>query len=144
MMTALYWFYLGIVLIILEVMTPGLVSIFFGLSALVVALITYLAPGLPEYAQWIMFSVFSVLFILLLRKTLKKTFSGTAEVTDDTADPFTGKRAMVVTRITPSNPGRVEFNGSSWTAESDVELEPNTPVRIKSKKNLTLTVEKMD
>jgi membrane protein implicated in regulation of membrane protease activity len=141
-MTALYWFYLGIILIILEVMTPGLVSIFFGLSALVVALITWLAPGIPEPVQWIMFSVFSVLFILLLRKTLKKTFSGKAEVTDDTADPYTGKRAVVVTRITPSQPGRVEFNGSSWTAESDQEIEVKTPVRIKAKKNLTFTVEK--
>jgi len=142
-MTALYWFYLGIVLIILEVMTPGLVSIFFGLSALVVALITWLAPGIPEYLQWIMFSIFSILFILLLRKTLKKTFSGTAEVTDDTADPYTGKRAVVVTRITPTQPGRVELNGSSWTAEAEQELEVNTPVVIKKKKNLTFTVEKI-
>lgn len=142
-MTALYWFYLGIVLIILEVMTPGLVSIFFGLSALVVALITYFVPGTPEYAQWILFSIFSVLFILLLRKTLKKTFSGTAEVSDGTTDPYSGKRAMVVVRITPSQPGRVEFNGSNWTAESEQEIEINTPVIIKNKKNLTFTVEKL-
>jgi len=142
-MTALYWFYLGIILIILEVMTPGLVSIFFGLSALVVALITFFVPGLPEPVQWVLFSVFSVLFILLLRKTLKKTFSGTTEVTGDTADPYTGKRAVVVTRITPTEPGRVEFNGSNWTAESEQELEVNTPVTIKCKKNLTFTVEKM-
>jgi len=142
-MTALYWFYLGIVLIILEVMTPGLVSIFFGLSALVVALITFLAPGIPEWAQWVLFSIFSVLFILLLRKTLKKTFSGTAEVSEGTTDPYSGKRAMVVSRITPSQPGRVEFNGSNWTAESEQEIEVNTPVIIKWKKNLTFTVEKL-
>jgi len=142
-MTALYWFYLGIVLIILEVMTPGLVSIFFGLSALVVALITFLAPGIPEWAQWVIFSIFSVLFILLLRKTLKKTFSGTAEVSEGTTDPYSGKRAMVVSRITPSQPGRVEFNGSNWTAESEQEIEVNTPVIIKWKKNLTFTVEKL-
>jgi inner membrane protein len=142
-MTAAYWFYLGIVLIILEVMTPGLVSIFFGLSALVVALITFLVPGLPEPMQWVMFSVFSVLFILLLRKTLKKTFSGTAEVSDGTTDPYSGKRAMVVVRITPTQPGRVEFNGSNWTAESEEEIEVNTPVIIKNKKNLTFTVEKL-
>jgi inner membrane protein len=142
-MTALYWFYLGIVLIILEVMTPGLVSIFFGLSALVVALITFFVPGLPEPMQWVLFSIFSILFILLLRKTLKKTFSGTAEVSDGTTDPYSGKRAMVVVRITPNQPGRVEFNGSNWTAESEQEIEVNTPVIIKCKKNLTFTVEKL-
>jgi membrane protein implicated in regulation of membrane protease activity len=141
MMTALYWVYLGIALIFFELMTPGLVSIFFGLSALVVALITYLVPGMPEYLQWILFSIFSVLFILLLRKTLKKTFSGKTKVTDDTADPFTGKRAVVISRITPNQPGRVEFNGSSWLAEADIEIEPDTPVRITGKQNLTFTVE---
>jgi len=141
-MTALYWFYLGIVLIILEVMTPGLVSIFFGLSALVVALITFLAPGMPEWAQWVMFSIFSVLFIVLLRKTLKKTFSGTSEVTEDLFDAYTGKRATVVEFISSTKPGRVEFNGSDWTAEAEEELDVGMLVRIKSKKNLTLFVEK--
>jgi membrane protein implicated in regulation of membrane protease activity len=142
MMTAIYWLYAGIALIILEVMTPGLVSIFFGLSALVVALITWLVPGVPQLAQWLMFSLFSILFIALLRKTLKKTFSGTSEVTEDMFDSFSGKRAVVTEAITPIKTGRVEFNGSGWTAEADEALDVGTPVRIKCKKNLTLFVEK--
>jgi inner membrane protein len=142
MMTPVYWLYAGIVLMILEVMTPGLVLMFFGLSALVVSLITWLVPDMPQVAQWLLFSVFSVLFVLLLRKTLKKTFSGTSEVTEDLFDSFTGKRAVVVELITPLRPGRVEFNGSNWTAEAEEELAVGTNVRIRGKKNLTLTVEK--
>jgi membrane protein implicated in regulation of membrane protease activity len=142
MMTAIYWLYAGIVLIILEVMTPGLVSIFFGLSALVVALITWLVPGLTQLTQWLMFSAFSVLFIALLRKTLKQTFSGTSEVTEDMFDSFSGKRAVVTESITPIKDGRVEFNGSGWMAEAEEALDIGTPVRIKCKKNLTLFVEK--
>lgn len=143
MMTAVYWLYAGIVLIILEVMTPGLVSIFFGLSALVVALITWLVPGLSQLTQWLMFSAFSVVFIALLRKTLKQTFSGTSEVTEDMFDAFSGKRATVVEFVSPAKPGRVEFNGSNWTAEAEEELDVGMQVRIKSKKNLTLYVEKI-
>lgn len=142
MMTAVFWLYAGIALIVLEVMTPGLVSIFFGLAALVLALITWLVPGIPQLAQWLMFSVFSILFIALLRKTLKKTFSGTSEVTDDMFDSFSGKRATVVEFISPGKPGRVEFNGSNWTAEAEEEFDVGVLVRIKSKKNLTLFVEK--
>ena len=142
MMTAVFWLYAGIALIVLEVMTPGLVSIFFGLAALVLALITWLVPGIPQLAQWLMFSVFSILFIALLRKSLKKTFSGTSEVTEDLFDAFSGKRAMVVEVISPSKPGRVEFNGSNWTAEAEEVLDVGMLVRIKSKKNLTLYVEK--
>jgi membrane protein implicated in regulation of membrane protease activity len=142
-MNAVYWLYTGIALIVLEVMTPGLVSIFFGLSALVLALITWLVPGLSQLAQWLMFSAFSVLFIALLRKTLKKTFSGTSEVTEDMFDAFSGKRAVVVEAVSPTHPGRVEFNGSDWTAEAEEALVVGMPVRIKSKKNLTLYVEKI-
>ena len=141
-MNAVYWLYAGIALIVLEVMTPGLVSIFFGLAALVLALITWLVPGISQLAQWLMFSVFSILFIALLRKTLKKTFSGTSEVTDDMFDSFSGKRATVVEFISPTHPGRVEFNGSNWTAEAEEEFDIGMLVRIKSKKNLTLFVEK--
>lgn len=143
MMTAVYWLYVGIGLIILEVMTPGLVSIFFGLSALVVALITWLVPGLSQLTQWLMFSTFSILFIALLRKTLKQTFSGTSEVTEDMFDSFTGKRAVVTESITPMKPGRVEFNGAGWMAEAEEVLEVGTQVLIKRKKNLTLYVERI-
>jgi len=142
-MNAVYWLYAGIGLIILEVMTPGMVSIFFGLSALVLALITWLVPGVPQLAQWLMFSLFSILFIALLRKTLKQTFSGSSEVTDDMFDSYSGKNAVVVEFIKPSKPGRVEFNGSTWVAEAETELEVGTPVRIKRKKNLTFHVEKL-
>ena len=38
-MTAMYWLYAGVALILFEIMTPGLVSLFFGLAALTVALI---------------------------------------------------------------------------------------------------------
>jgi len=143
MMNAVYWLYAGIALIVLEVMTPGLVSIFFGLSALVLALITWLFPDTPQIAQWLMFSVFSILFIALLRKILKKTFSGTSQVTEDMFDAFSGKRAVVVEAISPTYPGRVEFNGSDWTAEAEEKVDVGAPVRIKSKKNLTLYVEKI-
>lgn len=142
MMTAVFWLYAGIALLVLEVMTPGLVSIFFGLAALVLALITWLVPDTPQITQWLLFSFFSILFIALLRKTLKKTFSGTSEVTEDMFDAFSGKRATVVECISPTNPGRVEFNGSNWTAEAEEELDVGMLVRIKSKKNLTLYVEK--
>ena len=140
LMTPMYWLILGVALIILEVMTPGLVSLFFGLAALTVALIAWLLP-FSQALQWLAFSVFSVFYILLLRKTLKRVFNGNKEVSDSMDDAFSGKRAVVVEPIAPNKPGRVEFCGSNWTAEADTELKPGASVRINSKKNLTLKVE---
>jgi membrane protein implicated in regulation of membrane protease activity len=140
-MTPMYWLFFGIALIIFEVMTPGLVSLFFGMAALTVALLAWLAPALGQGWQWLAFSVLSVLYVLLLRKSLKTVFSGEREVSDSQSDTFTGKQAVVMEPIAPNRPGRVEFCGSNWTAEADAEIPTGAPVRILGKKNLTLRVE---
>jgi membrane protein implicated in regulation of membrane protease activity len=140
-MSPVYWLYFAVALIIFEVMTPGLVSLFFGLSALSVALIAWLFPSLAQGWQWIAFSVFSILYILLLRKSLKKVFSGDKEISETLNDEFAGKLAIVAEPVAPNKPGRVEFCGSTWDAEADAEFPAGASVRIVSKKNLTLKVE---
>jgi len=139
-MTPVYWLILGIGLLILEVMTPGLVSLFFGLAALTVALISWLVP-FSQGVQWLIFSAFSVIYILLLRETLKRVFSGRKEVSDRIEDDFAGRLAKVVEPIAPNRPGRAEINGCAWTAEAEVEIPAGRQVRILCKKNLTLKVE---
>lgn len=139
-MTPVYWLIFGIGLFIVEVMTPGLVSLFFGLSALTVALLTWLAP-LSQGVQWMVFSLFSVIYILLLRKALKKVFEGKKEVSDSMDDSFTGHLAFVVVAVAPNNPGRVAFNGCDWTAVADTDIPVGRSVRILGKNNLTLKVE---
>lgn len=140
-MTPIIWLALGIALIIIEVMTPGLVSIFFGLAALTVALVAWLVPSLGQGWQWLAFSVFSVLYIFLLRKSLKKVFSGKREVSDSPNDEFSGKLVAVVEAVAPNRPGRVEFCGTNWTAEAESEIPVGATVRILGRKNLTLKVE---
>ncbi len=139
-MTPAYWLIAGIALIILEVMTPGLISLFFGMAALTVALAAWLLP-MPQWVQWVLFSIASVSYILLLRKSLKRTFTGDKEVSAGLNDEFTGKLAIVVDPIAPAKPGRVEFCGSTWTAESDASVATGASVRILGKTNLTLKVQ---
>ncbi|HOF62262.1 MAG TPA: NfeD family protein [Candidatus Latescibacteria bacterium] len=140
-MTAVYWLYAGVALILIEIMTPGLVSLFFGLAALTVALVVWLMPTLAQGWQWILFSVLSVLYIVLLRKSFKSVFDGTSKVSDDPDDGFTGKLALVTQPIAPNRPGRVELGGTTWTAEAESEFDVGASVRVTGKKNLTLRVE---
>jgi inner membrane protein len=141
-MTPVHWLYFGVAMVLLEVMTPGaLVSIFFGIAALLVALIAWLLPCLNSGWQWLLFSVFSVLSIVLLRKSLKNVFAGRREVSESPDDAFSGKKAAVTETIAPNRPGRVEFNGTSWVAEADHEIAAGTSVRIVQRANLTLKVE---
>jgi len=62
-------------------------------------------------------------------------------VSDNPSNDFAGKLAVVVEAVAPNKPGRVEFCGTTWTAEAEAELPAGVSVRIRSKKNLTLKVE---
>lgn len=141
-MTPLVWLFLGVALMILEVMTPGFVFFFFGLSALTVSLVVWLAPGLAEPWQWLLFSGLSIIYILLMRKWIKSLFDGKKEVSESPDDPFVGKTVPVTEAIAPNRPGRVEFSGTNWTAEADTDIAAGAIVRIVRQKNLTLYVEK--
>ena len=140
MMIPTLWLLAGFVLILIEVMIPTLIFVFFGLSALIVAAITWLFP-LHQSWQWILFSLFSIVSLFGLRNLFKQIFSGHTEVTSNMDDDFTGRKGIVIEPITPCHPGRVEVSGSSWLAESTATLNPGTYICVIGKKNLTLLVE---
>lgn len=139
-LTALQWLYAGIGLILFEVMSPGFVTLFFGLAALTVALMVWLVPAMGMGWQWLIFSVLSILYIVLLRRTLKQIFSGKREVSATPDDEFTGKLAIVCEAISPQRPGRVELGSTTWSAQAGEELAVGTSVRIVGRDNLTLRV----
>ena len=139
-MTALYWFIFGILLLVFELATPGFVAMFFGMAALTVALISWIFP-LGQIYAWLLFAALSVLYIIILRKLLKKIFLGDVDAPDRLEDSFLGKYAEVTEAITPDSPGKVEFSGCAWEAESDSEIAIGTRVKICTKNNLTLSVQ---
>lgn len=136
-----YWFVAGVGLIILEILAPVFILVFFGLAAIVVALLTWLFPHLPEWSAWLFFAVFSVVSLLTLRRWCKAVFAGKrSQVRDDLASDITGQQAVVVTRILPGQPGKVEFRGAHWGAVASEVLEPGMQVRIVKQESITLTV----
>ena len=140
-MTALYWFIFGILLLVFELATPGFVAMFFGMAALTVALISWIfSPG--QIFCWLLFAALSVIYLLLLRKFLKRVFIGDKDEPDRLEDSFVGKYAKVIEAIAPGNPGRVDFSGCTWEAEADDAIALGERVRICAKKNLTLSVQK--
>ena len=114
---------------------------FFGLAALTVALLGWLMP-IGQSVAWLLFALLSVVYILLLRRFLKKVFLGDLESSDRLPDTFIGNYAKVTEAIAPENPGKVEFSGCAWEAEADERLEVGQRVKIVDKKNLTLKVSK--
>ena len=141
----LIWFLVGLIMLLLEFTLPGLIIFFFGVGAWITATVCYLSAYVHGSinAQLLIFLISSILSLLVLRKWLKGIFHGHSELEQDLMkdmEEFIGQRAVVVAKILPKVGGKIEFHGTNWKAEADMEIEEGVIVEIISKDNLTLKV----
>ena len=136
------WIYAGLALVLLELVTPGFILCFFGLSAMTVGFVRLLV-GEAFDATWCAgaFSILAVLYIVLLRRALKKVFMGEKDAASrGLSDDFAGRAGTVVEAIVPPKEGRVLVGDAEWTAVADAPLAAGADVVVVSQKNLTLKV----
>jgi membrane protein implicated in regulation of membrane protease activity len=135
------WFIIGLVLLLLELVMPGFVIFFFGIGAWVTALVCLFAePNIN--IQVVIFALSSVLTLILFRRMIKNKFLyNKDDKSEAVEDEFTGKEAVAVSDFSPGNPGKVEFKGTSWDAESVSEIKKGQRVIVKEKKSIKLIVE---
>jgi membrane protein implicated in regulation of membrane protease activity len=140
----LLWFIVGLILLFAELALPGFVIIFFGVGAWVTAFTVW--TGLVESfsAQLLIFLVSSLLSLVLFRKQGKRYFEGKISgklAPGQSLDDVKGEKAVVVADIKPKSlDGKVEFNGTVWAAESDVDIAAGVVVEVVERANLTLKV----
>ena len=138
-MMATMWLILGLILMGTELITPGFVLFFFGLSALTVGGVVYFFP-LEVLWQVLLFAALSVVYLLALRRIFKRTFTGRTGDARQAFDDFAGQMAVVTQPIAENALGKVEFRGAAWTAAADMPIAAGTRVRIERKESLTLFV----
>ena len=139
-----FWVLLGLLLMGAEFLIPGFVIFFFGAGALVTGALTALVPGLKSnlVLQILLWLATSAATLFSLRKYFAQIFKGKL-LNKNGEDEFVGRQAVVYETIRPDRPGRVRFQGTTWTAVSYSEsFEPEETVEILEKENLTLLVTK--
>ncbi|TAL75456.1 MAG: NfeD family protein [Bacteroidetes bacterium] len=136
----LFWFIAGLLLFLLELVIPGFFIFFFGLGAWVTALVCLIAePG--TNLQIIIFAVTSVVSLIGLRRIIQKKFFNRGTQSEEVEDEFTGKEALSTTDFGGIKNGKVEFKGTTWTAESKSEIKEGQRVTIVEKDSFKLIVE---
>lgn len=137
----LFWFFIGLVLFLFELFTPGFFIFFFGLGAWVTALLCLIGdPGINT--QILVFAISSVLSLMGLRRIIrKKLFYSKGNASDEIEDEFTGKDAIAKTDFGNDKTGKVEFKGTDWNSRSTSKIKEGQTVVIIEKNNFTLTVE---
>ena len=136
----LFWFFIGLILFLFELVLPGFFIFFFGLGAWVAALACLIGePG--TNLQIIIFAVTSVLSLIALRKIIrKKLFDSKGNLSEKIEDEFTGKEALALTDFGYDKEGKIEFKGTTWKAESESEIKEGQKVIIINKENFKLLV----
>ncbi|HSB07631.1 MAG TPA: NfeD family protein [Thermodesulfobacteriota bacterium] len=133
------WALIGIILIIIEVISVTFFFVFLSVGAFITALAVVL--GVESFAtQVIIFSISSVLLIVVLRKSAKQLFARHGDMPPE----YVGQKVEVIEDIVPGREGYVTYRGSRWIAYSDeketipagsfVEVVSSDGIKLKIKK----------
>lgn len=134
--------YAGMLLMLLELVAPGFVIFFFGLSAISVGLGRFaLGEAFTTSWQLAAFSALSIIYLILLRTWLKSIFAGDKTDSVGLADEYIGRCGKVVEAIGESKPGRVLIGDAEWDAVSGSSIAVGVDVKVTARNNLTLSVE---
>ena len=126
-MQPVYWLIVVAVLLVLEILTLGLTTIWFAGGALV-AFFAGICQA-PLWIQIVLFLVVSIILLVFTRPIVEKHLNSNREKTN--IDGLIGKHGKVIEEIDNfSQTGKVMLNGMEWTARN-ISSEGKIPVETK-------------
>ena len=135
------WVLIGLGLLLLEMTTPGgFFAIFFGIGAVVVGILAALGWAGPAWVQWLLFSLLSLIGLLLFRRPLMRMLklSGVGRPVDS----LVGEAVLVLEDVPPGGVGKAEMRGSAWNARigGGAALSKGQRGRVERVEGLTLWI----
>ena len=111
------WFASGLVLLLIEMITPGgFFFLFFGVAGLVVGLLSALGVG-PDWVLWLLFSAMSVTSLLLFRGPLLRRIKG-GQDGGRAVDSLVGAVAVLTEDLAGNGVGKAELRGTVWNVQN--------------------------
>ncbi len=138
------WFSCAVLLIVIELLTTELVSVWFALSALVLGIVAAIFPALDVVWQVAIFIVLSTGLLLGTRKFVKKLLAQ-KDTQGTNLDLIIGHTAIVTEEIDNIKAcGAVKINGLEWSARAfdNTVIEQGTVVTVKEINGNKVFVEK--
>lgn len=139
----LLWFIVLLMMILLEIFTINLVSIWFAIGALASCIVAYFTDNV--IVQIIVFLIVSITMLILIKPFTKKLKQIPKKESNATnLDRIIGKKAIVTEKITNHKIGEVKIDGKRWSAISTQTLEEDTIVTVEKIDGVKLIVNKED
>lgn len=133
------WMIIFIGLLVFELMTVNLVTIWLAIGALASFILSF---WVTEFIwQMLMFVGVSLISLLLTKKFVKKVRGKEIEHTN--LDRVIGKIGIVTEEITKLEPGEVKVDGKKWSAVSTKKINVGSKVEILSIDGVKLNVKEV-
>lgn len=138
------WVVLGFILLLLELVFPGVFFVWFGLGALLTALVSLLFYNLPWIAFWevevVFFLIFSVIMVLIGRNFFRRDRETDEPLLNRRTDQIIGK-TVVLDEPVRDGKGRIRFDDTIWRIKGP-DLPEGTEVKVVAFENGVFTIEK--
>ena len=134
------WFIIFLLLLLIEIFTVNLVTIWFAIGALASLASTYFTDNV--IIQIVVFVVVSILMLIIL-KPLTKRFK-TKHVIATNLDRVIGMEAIVTEEISKNKVGEVRVDGKKWSAVSNETIPKDAIVIVQKIEGVKLIVKKED
>lgn len=129
-MGVILWTVLAVILIIIEILTLGLTTIWFAGGALIALILG--ALGFNFYIQFIGFLVVSLFLLIQTRPIAQKYFNKNRTKTN--SESLIGKEVLITEDIDNlKNTGKAIVNGLEWTArttDSNIKIQKGEVVTV--------------
>jgi len=141
------WLICGLILMVTEIFIPGLVVVFLGLSAVLVAAGRWLGliDGILEsFTFWFAFSMTTVLG---LRGIIGRLFPGNVlrKAVDEDKDAIGNLVEVIEETSSDHELGRIRFRGSTWRAKTEFgRILPGQMAKIQGRKEMVWIVDPVE
>lgn len=136
---AFCWLTVFIVLLLLEICTVNLVSIWFAIGAFVSFFVAFFTDNV--IIQMIVFILISVLTLFVTKPFVKKVKSKKIMTN---LDRVIGMEAIVTEDISKLHVGEVKVDGKRWSAKSNENISKGEIVEVKKIDGVKLIVKKKE
>ncbi len=138
-MVASIWLIIFIVLVVIELLTINLVTIWFAIAAVFALIVDVITRN--TMLEMLVFTVSSLLLLLLTKPLIKRIKVKKIEATN--LDMVINKVGIVTEDILSDKIGEVKVLGKKWSAYSNTKVLKEERVKILSIDGVRLKVEKM-
>ncbi len=145
METWMIWSLAGFILILAELIVPGGVCIFIGVSAMIVGGSLYLEWVHTVFECLMLWMLSSIILLVFLRTLFIRKFEGDSSIQNvDEDKDLEGTLGDVIENIYPYKEGRIAVRGSTWKARSDQEIVAGQKAIVIGREGNTIIVKNIE